>query len=196
MEPVRLRTRRLVLDLPVPGDAERVERYCHDPLFERYLTTPWPYRRSDAESFLETHVPDSWRTGAEATWALRLADDDGLLGVVSVRAEQYELGYWIGREHRGHGYMSEAANAVVEWAFDAYVPDGEHLLWRAVAGNRASAHVARSAGFRRFEPEDATLERRGGGADPAWFARRGRRVADDAAASWNGVLDAPRSTLP
>ena len=51
MQPVALRTARLVLDRPVLADAELVTRYCQDPIFERYLTTPWPYTPADAESF-------------------------------------------------------------------------------------------------------------------------------------------------
>ena len=52
MRPVTLRTARLTLDEPRLADAELVTEYCQDPLFERYLTTPWPYTRADADAFL------------------------------------------------------------------------------------------------------------------------------------------------
>ena len=189
MHPVLLRTRRLVLDEPMPYDAEAVARYCQDPLFEQYLTTPWPYRRADAEAFLGVHVPESWATGAELTWALRLAHGSQLLGVISVRSGEHEIGYWIGAEHRGAGYMSEAAIAVVEWALGGGIRHATTLRWRAVEGNVASAKVARAAGFLRVQPEDPTLPTRDGqGRLPAWHAVLTAPADPAAFASWNDIL--------
>ena len=71
MRPVGIRTARLVLDEPTLADADLVAEYCRDPLFERYLTTPWPYSRADAEAFLGVFVPESWASGTELTWAIR-----------------------------------------------------------------------------------------------------------------------------
>jgi len=189
VRPVGLRTRRLVLDEPMPYDAEAVTRYCQDPLFERYLTTPWPYSRADADAFLGVHVPESWATGAELTWALRLAHGGRLLGVISVRSVEHEIGYWMGAEHRGAGYMSEAAIAVAEWALGGGIRHATSLRWRAVEGNVASAKVARAAGFRRVHPEDPTLPTRDGrGRLPAWHAVRTAPADPAAFASWSDIL--------
>jgi RimJ/RimL family protein N-acetyltransferase len=189
VRPVGLRTRRLVLDEPMPYDAEAVTRYCQDPLFEQYLTTPWPYSRADADAFLGVHVPESWATGAELTWALRLAHGGRLLGVISVRSGEHEIGYWMGAEHRGAGYMSEAAIAVVDWALGGGIRHATSLRWRAIEGNVASAKVARAAGFRRVHPEDATLPTRDGrGRLPAWHAVRTAPADPAAFASWTDIL--------
>lgn len=191
MRPVGLRTARLVLDLPVPADADLVTHYCQDPIFERYLTTPWPYTRADAHAFLGEHVPESWASGRELTWALRRAEGGPILGVISVRDVQHELGFWMGAEHRGAGLMSEAATAVVEWTLGGGIRGATTVLWRAVEGNVASASVARAAGFRRIEPVDATVPTRDGrGTLPAWYAVREASVDPRARASWNAVLGA------
>lgn len=191
MNPVGIRTARLVLDLPVPADAELVTTYCQDPLFEQYLTTPWPYTRADADAFLGVHVPESWASGDELTWALRRAPGGPLLGVISVREAQQELGFWIGAEHRGAGLMSEAATAVVEWVLGGGIPRATTVFWRAVEGNVASARVARAAGFRRIEPDDATVPTRDGtGTLPAWYAVREASVDQRARASWDSILEA------
>ncbi|WP_448809304.1 GNAT family N-acetyltransferase [Agromyces bauzanensis] len=191
MLPVGLRTARLVLDPPVRADAELVTRYCQDPLFERYLTTPWPYTRADAEAFLGAHVPESWASGNELTWALRRFDGGPLLGVISVREAQHELGFWMGAEHRGKGLMSEAAIAVVEWTLAGGIRGATTVFWRAVEGNIASAKVARAAGFRRIEPDDATVPTRDGtGTLPAWYAVREASVDPRASASWDAILEA------
>ncbi len=189
MRPVVLRTRRLVLDLPMPYDAEAVTRHCQDPLFEEVLTTPWPYTRADADAFLGVHVPESRATGAELTWALRLAAGGELLGVISVRSPGHELGYWIGAAHRGSGYMSEAAIAVVDWALGGGIRGAPSLRWRAVEGNVASAKVARAAGFRLLSSEGATVPTRDGrGTLPAWHAVRTAGADTTAFASWSGIL--------
>ncbi|MFC6354740.1 GNAT family N-acetyltransferase [Luethyella okanaganae] len=101
MEPVVLRSDRLVLDQPVVADIDRVAEYCRDPLFERFMTTPWPYTRDHAEGFLSEYVPNGWSTGREATWALRATDEGPLLGVIGIRLQRTDIGYWLGTPHRG-----------------------------------------------------------------------------------------------
>jgi RimJ/RimL family protein N-acetyltransferase len=194
VRPIALRTARLVLDEPKPADADLVTAYCQDPLFERYLTTPWPYSRADADAFLGEFVPESWAIGSELTWAVRSSDGGPLLGMISVRPSDqasgaWELGYWMGSAHRGGGIMSEAAVAVSEWALAGGIRGITSLHWRAVEGNVASAKVARAAGFRMTRPDDPTVPARGGGTLPAWHAVRGRTTDPLAAASWTGVLE-------
>lgn len=162
--PVVLHTERLVLDLPVPADRERVVEYCQDPLFERYLTLPWPYLDRHGESFLGVIVPDGWANGTEYTWALRLAEGGPLLGVIGHRLPASDIGFWLGAPHRGHGYMTEAMMAVAEWLFGVHAAAdtadtaraadtadtarAATIAWECVVGNVASASVARKTGFR------------------------------------------------
>lgn len=188
MRPVAIRTARLLLDLPTMADAELVTRYCQDPLFERYLTTPWPYSRADAEAFLGAYVPESWASGVELTWALRRESGGPVLGMIGVRETQHEMGFWLGAEHRGAGLMGEAAAAVAEWTLAGGIRGANTVFWRAVEGNVASAKVARAAGFRRIEPENATVPTRDGGTLPAWYAVRETAVDPRARSSWDPIL--------
>ena len=75
MRSVTLRSARLVLDQPGERDVDTIARYCTDPLFERYLTTPWPYERRHAEGFVREFVPSGWESGDECTWALRRTEE-------------------------------------------------------------------------------------------------------------------------
>ncbi|GAA4175339.1 GNAT family N-acetyltransferase [Gryllotalpicola koreensis] len=180
MEPVTLRSERLVLSIPTLDDAERVFEYCQDPLFETYLSTPWPYHRSDAEHFLGEIVPSGWRLGREHIWALREHDDGPLLGVVGLhrrRADDpgsLDVGYWLGAPHRGHGYMAEAVRAAVAWAFENAVAVTVH--WECAVGNIASARTARAAGFRFTGIGPSQVATRDGGHPDHWH---GRRLAGD-----------------
>jgi RimJ/RimL family protein N-acetyltransferase len=142
MKPVTLTTPRLVLDLPTLDDVDLTTEYCQDPIFEKFMLTPWPYDRTDAEKFLGFVVPVSWKDDSEFTWAIRR--DDVFLGVVGYRAKRHDIGYWLGSPHRGHGYMVEAVTAVADWVFAEL---GTEVLWECIPGNVASRSVAYKAGF-------------------------------------------------
>ncbi|MFC9560221.1 GNAT family N-acetyltransferase [Agromyces sp. NPDC056965] len=187
MQPVVLRSERLVLDLPVETDTELVAHYCADPLFLKYLTTPWPYTVEHARSFLTEYVPVAWASGDELTWAIRRADGAPLLGVVGLR-RNHEIGYWLGAEHRGDALMAEAVNAVCDWAFGSAIAGDGPMLWRANEGNLASAHVARAAGFRRTTPKIATVPGRDGSPLAAWHAERRAEIDPGAFTSWESIL--------
>ena len=99
MMPVTLRTERLVLDQPTPDDIDLIAQYCSDPVFERLMTTPWPYERKHAAHFVEKYVPLGWEDETEFTWAIR--SDSDFLGMIGYRAQLRMIGYWLGAPHRG-----------------------------------------------------------------------------------------------
>jgi RimJ/RimL family protein N-acetyltransferase len=166
-EPVVLRTARLVLDQPREQDVDAIFEYCQDPLFERYMTVPWPYTRADAESFVRDSVPNGRANGTEETFALRLADDGPLLGVIGSRSALQDIGYWLGAPHRGNGYLGEAVQAVLAHRF---LTGQQTVHWECVVGNVASARVARRAGFRFSGTRPSRIPSRDGTLPAAWHA--------------------------
>jgi RimJ/RimL family protein N-acetyltransferase len=185
VEPVTLRSERLVLSTPTLDDTDRVCEYCQDPLFETYLTTPWPYHREDAEHFLGEVVPSGWRLGREFIWALRDGaaggddEDDAagpLLGVVGLHRRRatdpgsLDVGYWLGAPHRGRGLMAEAVRTVTEWALENQLAETIH--WECVVGNVASARTARAAGFRFTGVGPSQVPMRDGSHPEHWHGRR------------------------
>ena len=165
MKPVTLRTARLVLDKLTPDDIEIVTEYCQDPLFEKLLTTPFPYRREHAEDFIIERVPIWWATDAEYTWAIR--HDGELVGVIGYRTRSKDVGYWLGGPHRGNGYMPEALGAVLDWVFSITDVD---VQWECVPGNAASAAVARKTGFTYRGMAPSIVVDRDGGHAPTHHA--------------------------
>lgn len=151
MKPFELRTARLLLDQPNAEDVDAITEYCQDPVFERFLSTPWPYRRSDAEKFVEKVVPNGWADDLEYTWAIRL--DGRFLGPIGIRVRRRDIGFWLGAPFRGNGYMPEAVTAVLDWAFSVSRSD---VLWECYLGNAASVAVARKTGF-TFRGEGTAL---------------------------------------
>jgi RimJ/RimL family protein N-acetyltransferase len=174
MKAVDLRSERLLLDQPTLDDVDLIARYCTDPLFEEYLTTPWPYTRDHAVGFVTRLVPDGWSRKSEFTWAIRHAEgadpeaDDGeLLGVIGWRSGGHDVGFWLGAPHRGNGYMPEALNAVLDWVF---LRGEQRVVWECIEGNVASLTVARKVGFRFTGNGPSLITGRDGTHPPAWHA--------------------------
>ncbi|MEO7350075.1 MAG: GNAT family N-acetyltransferase [Terrimesophilobacter sp.] len=166
MEPFTLTAGELTLDLPTEADIPLITEYCQDPLFEKFLTIPWPYSQADAEFFVHEIVQPGWRSGDELTWAIRL--DGQLLGVISVRAGSSMIGYWMGAEHRGSGHMSRAVAAVIDWVFDSGW--SEIVTWEARIGNIGSLAVARAMGLRYTGIGPAFTASRDGSTPDCWRA--------------------------
>ncbi|MFS2280255.1 GNAT family protein [Microbacterium sp. OR21] len=178
MDPVTLRTERLVLSIPTEADVDAITAACQDPEVPRWTTVPSPYTRENAVEFIEL-ATGWWADGVETVWAIRkngvLA---GMIGLHRIAEHPHggdaEIGFWGVARFRGQGVMGEAARAVIDFAF------GElglaRVSWRAVVGNVASARTARSLGF-RYEGmlrQGLTSAR---GRDDGWIA--GLLASDD-----------------
>lgn len=118
-----LTTARLVLRPFSAGDGPRlVELLADREIAENTLTIPYPYVLSDAEAWLGTLVP-KFNEGKHVTFALTRLEGGVLIGCVGLGIHREharaELGYWIGREHRGMGLATEACAAIVRYGFEA-----------------------------------------------------------------------------
>ncbi|MGO2930889.1 GNAT family N-acetyltransferase [Microbacterium sp.] len=150
MEPVTLRTDRLVLRAPTADDVDAITSACQDPEIPRWTTVPSPYTREHGEGFVDL-TAQWWADGSQAIWGV--FHDGVLTGVVGLHhitahdaGGSTELGYWATAESRGRGFMVEASRAVIEWGFTELAL--ARISWRAVAGNVPSARTARALGFR------------------------------------------------
>jgi RimJ/RimL family protein N-acetyltransferase len=144
MQPFVLESPRLRLEVPRTADTLAIYDCCQDDLLQRFTTVPVPYTFQDAQFFVSQIVERGWLTGREYTWGLRLPGSDLLVGMISIRLQHRDVGFWIAKEVRGLGLMTEAVRLVVDWAFDEGLDD---VLWEGYVGNVGSAGVARRAGF-------------------------------------------------
>ncbi|MET7381072.1 GNAT family N-acetyltransferase [Streptomyces sp. NPDC005526] len=147
MEPVTLTTDRLLLRIPGPQDTDAVYAAAQDPDIQRWTTIPSPYLPEHARGFTAEMVPEGWADGSMFTFGVFLRGGElvGMLGITMRSLGEGEIGFWAVKEHRGHGYITEATLAAARWAFTALSVD--RLEWRAEAGNAASRAVAERAGF-------------------------------------------------
>ncbi|MET7284229.1 GNAT family N-acetyltransferase [Streptomyces sp. NPDC005573] len=148
MEPVTLTTGRLRLRTVGPYDAEAVYAAAQDPDMQRWIPAfPSPYLREHAEAFTGQLVPEGWANDSTYTFGVFLPGGElaGMLSVMMRALGVGEVGFWAAKEHRGHGYITEATLAAARWAFTELSMD--RLEWRAEAGNLPSRAVAERAGF-------------------------------------------------
>ncbi|WP_288466640.1 GNAT family N-acetyltransferase [uncultured Curtobacterium sp.] len=152
MQPVTLRTDRLVLSVPTTADAEDVVAYANDPDVIASTPVPVPYGHAEARHFLDEVVAAGWRDDVRYEFGIRRAEDLRLLGTVGLFGladGAAEIGYAVHPDGRGRGFVTEAADRVLRWAF-ADAPTGLGLVrvqWRALAGNAASVAVAKRLGL-------------------------------------------------
>lgn len=163
MEELRLETERLTL---VPISLGLVEALAAD--------------RAEAERLAGFAIPATFPNPDLAeflpVYAARLRDDPALFGfgpwIAAARADAVvmggggfvgrpdaegtvELGYGVDEGHRGRGYATELAGALVAWA--RAQPDVRRVVARCEPGNAPSVRVLEKLGLRRTGERDGLL---------------------------------------
>jgi len=141
-----LSTPRLTLRSPVEADAPRIAALAGDVDVARMTTSiPHPLDLEDAEGFLSRMARRD--PAREALFAVEVAGEGfaGLLGFHPNDTGAVEVGYWLGRPYWGRGYMTEALEAGLAWAGDAW--GRRYILAGHFADNPASGQVLIKAGF-------------------------------------------------
>ena len=149
MQP-ELATERLRLRAFLITDAEAVSTLAGDQEVARNtLNIPHPYDRQHAEEWIASQ-PGQLQRREAVTYAVTREPDGAIVGAVGLildtANDSAELGYWIGREYWGHGYATEAARAVVAWAFRSLALNRVHASH--FPRNPASGRVLVKLGMR------------------------------------------------
>jgi [ribosomal protein S5]-alanine N-acetyltransferase len=145
-----LKTERLSLRPFLPEDADEVARMCADESVSQYIPTmPYPYTREAATTWLITHQ-DKADSGKELILAITEKTSARLMGsiglVMTPEHRRAELGYWLGKEFRCHGFMTEAAKAMIDYCFSEL--QLEAVTCHHIKPNIASGRVMQKAGMK------------------------------------------------
>ena len=139
---VVLETDRLILRQPTLADVKAIAHVVGDKRVSINLRrVPHPYTQDDAISFVSTvagTIDTVFVVEREGTIV-------GLAGVSWDNENEPELGYCFGVEHWGKGYATEAARAVIDYAFEEFAIDKLYAGARVL--NPASRHVLEKCGF-------------------------------------------------
>ena len=147
----RLVTERLILRPFSSNDGPAVERLAGArEVADTTLTIPHPYPTGGGTEWIMTHA-DAWERARGLTLAICVGTDgDILIGAISVQFSLLhshgELGYWIGADHWGQGYATEAALAVMAFAFTTLAL--HRIQARHFTRNPASGRVLLKLGLR------------------------------------------------
>ena len=122
----RLTTARLLLRACTMADAADMQQLAGDrDIAASTLRIPHPYEDGMAERFMSTHQEDfDQGLGVNLAIALRShgSPDGTYLGGIGLTIDQShdsaEMGYWIGKPYWNQGYGTEAAGAIIRYAFE------------------------------------------------------------------------------
>jgi RimJ/RimL family protein N-acetyltransferase len=138
-----LETERLTLRRPTLADAKAIARLANDHrIAQNTRRLPHPYLQDHAVEFVRALADDPRET-------VFLIENNfvpvGMVGVDWRQPDAPELGYWLGVEHWGQGFGTEAARAVIDFAFEEFTV--EHLIAGARVTNPASRNILEKCGF-------------------------------------------------
>lgn len=142
-----IRTKRLWLTSFTMEDASDVYTYASIPEVSRYTTWEPHTSLEDAEDFLR------YALGERYCWAIRLYADGPVIGAVECTEEgpgEASIHYVLSPEFWGQGIMTEAARAVIRWAFAEY-PELQHIRTTVVREHGASRRVLEKCGMRHVD---------------------------------------------
>jgi len=138
-----LETERLMLRRPTLADVKAIASLANDRrIAENTRRLPHPYLQDHAIEFVRTLANDQRET------VFLIENNHTPIGVVGVdwrQADAPELGYWLGFEHWGQGFGTEAARAVIDFTFEEF--DIEHLISGARVANPSSRNILEKCGF-------------------------------------------------
>lgn len=149
MNQPELKTSRLILRKFEQSDSTEVERLAGEKAVALMtLNIPHPYLPGMGSQWISTHE-EGWVDKSCISFAITLGTSGQLLGAMSLIAisnSEVEMGYWIGEEYWGCGYCTEAAQVLLEFAFDelGFV----RITARHLEVNPASGRVMEKCGMK------------------------------------------------
>jgi RimJ/RimL family protein N-acetyltransferase len=117
-----IESKRISLRWISEEDVDALFTIFSNPEVMRYWSTT-PLGDRDAAVKLLEGIHDGFRRRTLLKWGIARRSDNALIGTVTLfnldfTHRRAEVGYCLGRDHWGNGYMREALNAVLRYAFE------------------------------------------------------------------------------
>jgi RimJ/RimL family protein N-acetyltransferase len=145
--PERIETERLVLRVPLMEDATAVfAGWTQDKEVTRYLTWCPHQRIEQTKEFIQSCL-FAWGHEARFPYMITLKEKGEVIGMIDPRIEgsKVGIGYVATRAHWGKGYITEATQRIIEWAFRQ--PSIYRIYATTDVENLASQRVLEKAGM-------------------------------------------------
>ena len=151
LEPIIISTETLTLRLLTEVDLPEVYNIFSHPEVMRYWSYPPWTNMAQAEQWL-MNVQEGYRTRKDIQLGIERRMDDSLLGTCTlfqfhIASRRAEIGYALGRPFWGFGYMHQALQALLEYAFETM--NLNRLEADIDPRNQASAKTLERLGFQK-----------------------------------------------
>jgi len=129
------------------SDAAAIVRHADNPKIWRNVRDafPHPYRRRDAERFIERALAQRPRNQFAIVVGDRAIGGIGLIPGTDIYRHTAEIGFWLGEEFWGRGIMTEAARGLTRFAFRSR--GLRRIQANVFEWNLASMRVLEKAGY-------------------------------------------------
>ena len=128
-------------------DAEQLAKIANNYNIAKFMMNqfPHPYTIENADAFIEMATKNS-PTNILAIDVNGIAV--GGIGVhlqTDIYCKNAELGYWLGEEYWGQGYITHAIEQMIQYAFNSF--DIDRIYAKPFGSNIASQRVLEKTGF-------------------------------------------------
>ena len=142
---------RIRLRFITEGDTDAFYAIYSHPEVMRYWSTP-PLADRQAAVNLIAKIQEDLNRRVILKWGIALRTDNQLIGSLTLfnldfNHRRAEIGYALGREHWGQGYMNEALQALLAYAFETL--DLHRIEADIDPRNAASIKTVERLGFKR-----------------------------------------------
>lgn len=136
-------TERLTLRPMTETDGEAVFLWTGDPAVNRYMPYPVHKNIEETRAWLRS------LQGKTEEFGFCLKGTGQLIGAGSIKYREefdaFEIGYNLNRDYWGMGYATEAAKALLQWAYKQ--KGARRFMARHATANTASGNVLQKCGF-------------------------------------------------
>lgn len=149
-----LKTQRLILRPLEKNDAEALQKIANNKKIWENLTDafPHPYTIESAKQWIDINQ----KKEVQDNFAITI--DGELIGMIGFddKKDFLETGYWIGENHWGKGYATEALQSIVQHIFNNY--ETSHIKAKVFTHNPASGKVLEKCGFIKQSYTENTIK--------------------------------------
>ena len=146
-------TERLFLRPVQEEDVDLFWPYVSNPELPKFMSWEAHTKKQETINFINNKLK-SFNEGTSILWCIFYEDTfcgaisfEGVLREVrALRFDSAEIGYWLGKEFRGNGFMTEACKALIKFGFQKY--NLHKINIGHFSKNQSSKRVIEKMGFR------------------------------------------------
>lgn len=158
-----IETERLLLRRFVQSDSEKVAEICNtDEVWKGTLALPHPYTTEMASNWISKH-DDNFNNNYFYDYAVTDKNNNNLYGCMGIGINQSQnmgkIGYWIDPKMWNNGIATEAAQAIIQFAFE--IKNIRKVNARYFSYNKASGRVMEKAGMKKEGLQEKHIQKNG-----------------------------------